>query len=84
MIQTIAGVAKELVMYEKVGAIANRLPSTDILNMLDTGEIPILAGIVSDSSLAEFDLKGENVFYLPQDSPIVLGAKEALKEIGIL
>ena len=84
VIQTIHQVAKELVMYEKVGAIANRLPSADIADILDTGDIPILAGIVSDTSLAEFDIKGENVFYLPDDAPIVLGAKKALKEMDIL
>ncbi len=84
VIQTINEVAKELVMYEKVGAIANRLPSKDIVNLLDTGEIPVLTGIPSDGALAEFDLKGENVFYLPDDAPIVVGAKEALTKIGIL
>ena len=77
-------VAKELVMYEKVGAIANRLPSEEIADLLDTGDIPVLSGIVSDNSLAEFDLKGENVFYLPDDAPIVKGAEKALKSIGIL
>ena len=30
------------------------------------------------------DLKGENVFYLPDEAPIVVGAKEALTKIGIL
>lgn len=84
VIQTINQVAKELVMYEKVGAIANRLPSEDIVDLLDTGDIPILSGIVSDNSLAEFDLKGENVFYLPDDAPIVKGAEKALKSIGVL
>lgn len=84
VIQTINEVAKELVMYEKVGAIANRLPSKDIVNLLDTGEIPVLTGIPSDGALAEFDLKGENVFYLSDDAPIVVGAKEALTKIGIL
>ncbi len=84
VIQTIKQVADELVMYEQVGAIANRLPSLDVKNFMDTGAIPVLSYIPSDSSLAEFDLKGENVFYLPEDSAIVKGVKEALNKIGVI
>lgn len=90
VIQTVKAVADKLVMYEEVGAIANRIPSENgaiparIKEAMDTGDIPVLAYIPSDSSLAEFDLKGENVFYLPEDAPIVQGTKEALKKAGIL
>ena len=84
VIQTIAQVAKELVMYEKIAAIANRLPSESVKEFMDTGDIPVISYIPSDASLAEFDLKGENVFYLPEDSAIVQGVKEALKKIEIL
>jgi CO dehydrogenase maturation factor len=84
VIRTINDVAKELVMADKIGVIANRIPSQEVLKLMDTGDIPILAGIPSDSSLAEFDIRGENVFYIPDDAPIVRGAEEALKNIGIL
>lgn len=84
VIQTIKKVADELVMYDRIGAIANRLPSMDVKEFLDTGDIPVLAYIPSDASLAEFDLKGENVFYLPKDAAIVRGAEEALKKMQLL
>lgn len=84
VIRTIRKVADELVMYEQIGVIANRLPSPEVKALLDTGELPVLAYIPSDASLAEFDLKGENVFYLPEDAAIVQGTREALKNIGIL
>lgn len=90
VIKTIKSVADNLVMYDKVGVIANRIPSengkiTDsIKEAMNTGDIPVLAYIPSDSSLAEFDLKGENVFYLPEDALIVTGVTEALKAIDIL
>lgn len=84
VIQTIRKVADELVMYEKIGVIANRLPAIEIKDLLDTGDMPVLAGIPSDASLAEFDLKGENVFYLPDDAEIVQGTRRALREIGIM
>jgi CO dehydrogenase maturation factor len=90
VISTIRKVADELVMYEKAGAIANRLPAVDgvvpesIKEMLDTGDIPVLSYIPSDASLAEFDLKGENVFYLPADAAIVGGTREALARMDLL
>ena len=84
VIQTISKVADELVMYEQIGIIANRLPNMDVKNYMDMGDIPVLAYIPSDASLAEFDLKGENVFYLPEDASIVLGTKQAMRAIGII
>ena len=84
VVQTIKKVADELVMYEKVGVIANRLPDLGVKEYMDLGDIPILSYILSDASLAEFDLKGENVFYLDDEAPIVKGAKEALTKIGII
>ena len=83
VIKTIKNVADELVMYEKVGAIANRIPDESVLSLMDTGDIPILAGICADSELTEYDLTGKNVFYLPEDAKIVQGARKALVELGI-
>lgn len=84
VIQTIRQVADELVMYEQLGVIANRLPSMEVRNYMDTGGIPVLAYIPSDVSLAEFDLKGENVFYLPGDVAMVRGTREALEKICLI
>lgn len=81
VIKTIRQVADELVMYEQIGMIANRLPSMAVKELIDTGDIPALAYIPSDPSLAEFDLKGENVFYLPEDAAIVQGVREALEKL---
>ncbi len=84
VIQTIRKIADELVMYEQIGAIANRLPDLSIKDDLDTGDIPILAYIASDRELANFDLHGNNVFYIPDHAKIVQGAREALLSINIL
>lgn len=90
VIKTIKEVAERLVMSERVGAIANRIPSLDgivseaVKEAMDTGDIEVLSYIPSDSSLAEFDLKGENVFYLPSDSYIVNGVRDALKKFEII
>ena len=62
VIRTVKEVADELVMYDQVGAIVNRLPSKDVIPLLDTGDIPVLSYIENDPALTEFDIRGENVF----------------------
>lgn len=84
VVQTIKQVADELVMYERIGAIANRLPDYNVKAFMDLGDIPVLSYILSDSALAEFDLKGKNIFYLESDTAIVQGVKEALLKMGII
>lgn len=84
VVQTIKRVADELVMYEETGVILNRLPGPEAAAYMELGGLPVLAAIPADPSLAEFDLKGENVFYLPDDAAIVQGAREALKNVGLL
>lgn len=84
VVRTIKDVADELVMYDKVGVIANRLPNLDVKKYMDVGGIPILSYILSDAQLSEFDLMGKSVFYLNDDASIVKGAREALINIGIL
>ena len=84
VVQSIKKVADELVMYDEVGVIANRLPNLNVKEYMDLGDIPVLSYILSDASLVEFDLKGESVFYLDDDAAIVRGAREALIGIGIL
>lgn len=84
VIQTIKKVADELVMYEKIGVIVNRIPDLSVTQYMDTGGIPVLAYIPNDKDLVTFDLKGENVFYLPEDSEIVIGTRKALEKIEIL
>ena len=83
VIQTVKKVADELVMYDQVGAIVNRLPSREVIPLLDTGDIPVLSCIENDAALADFDIRGENVFYLPEEANIVRGVKEALEKLGV-
>ena len=83
VIQTVKKVADELVMYDQVGAIVNRLPSKEVIPLLDTGDIPVLSYIENDTALADFDIRGENVFYLPEEANIVRGVREAVEKLGI-
>lgn len=83
VVNTIKKVADELVMYDKIGVIANRLFDTSMEKLIDTKEVQVLSYIYNDSNLAEFDLLGKNVFMLPMDCPIVAGVEEALEKIHI-
>ena len=84
VIQTIKKVADELVMYEKAGVIINRTTDFDLLKYLDLGGLPLLTCIGQDLELEEFDIKGENIFHLPENSLLVTGVSEALTKMGIL
>lgn len=84
VVGTIKKVADELVMYEKTGVIINRVPDKNVVKHMDLGGLDVLSVIESDSRLAQCDIMGGNVFELPDDSLIVEGAREALKNIGII
>lgn len=84
VIKTIKSVADELVMYDRVGVIVNRLADFDLINKMDLGNLTVASGIMSDSNLQEFDLLGKNVFFLPEDASIVEGTRAALKALSII
>ena len=84
VVKTIKEVADNLVMYDKIGVVVNRVPSEDVLQYMDLGDIPLLGWIPSDANLTERDLKGESVFYIPEEAPIVTGLRSALKNMEIL
>ena len=46
--------------------------------------VEVLSYIPNDTNLAMFDIQGENVFNLPESSPVVKGVRETLTKIGVL
>ena len=84
VVKTIKSVADNLVMYDKVGVVVNRIPSEDVLQYMDLGDIPLLGWIPADVNLTERDLKGESVFYIPDDAPIVEGLRRGLISLDII
>ncbi len=84
VVETIKEVADNLVMYEKIGVIANRLSPLAMKEELSFKDIPLLVKIPIDEDLAKYDMDGENVFFLPDTAPIVEGVKVALEKINIL
>lgn len=84
VIKTIENVAGELVKYDKIGAILNRVPDMSMVPKIDAGDVEILAAIPSDSQLAQFDFEGKNLMEMTEDTPIIKGVKEALTNFGII
>lgn len=84
VITTIKSVADELVMYEKIGAIVNRIPDKSVIEYINTNGIPVLSYIENDANLAVYDIEGKNIFNLPDDTNVVKGVKQALEKIEIL
>lgn len=84
VISTIKNVADELVMYEKIGAVVNRIPDESVIQYIDIKDVPVLSYIPSDSNLAAFDIEGRNIMQLPEKSNIVKGVNEALKKLELI
>lgn len=84
VISTIKSVADELVMYQKIGAIVNRLPDKSVIEHINTNGIPVLSYIENDRNLAIYDIEGKNIIGLREDSNVVEGVRKALQELEIL
>lgn len=81
VVQTIKKVADELVMYEKIGVIMNRIPDESVRRYMDLGELEVLSCIGGDGQLAAFDITGQNVLNLPGESVMVRGVEAALDQL---
>lgn len=84
VISTIKKVADELVMYDRCGAVVNRVTDESLIPYIHVEGMDVLAVIPSDSAHAANDIQGRSVFDLPADSPVMAGAREALKKLEIL
>lgn len=84
VITTIKNVADELISYEKIGAIVNRVTNPELTDMIKISGVDILSFIPADSAFAANDIKGKSVLELPEDSAVIKGVKEALQKIEIL
>jgi len=84
VIDTIKKVADELVMYDACGAIVNRLTDESLKDCIDIKNTEVLAYIGSDGIHAENDIRGKSVFDLPEDSPVMEGAREALRKLEVI
>lgn len=83
VVETIKKVADELVMYQKVGVIVNRMTDMSIRDALDFGGLEVLTYIGIDDGVAALDIKGDSMFGLPQSSSMIAGVDEVLEKMEI-
>lgn len=83
VIGTVKRVADELMMYEKCGAIVNRMNDESLRRFLELEGIPLLACIPDDPTLALADVQGKSVWELPENGILANGVRGALKAMGI-
>ena len=84
IIATIHDVAKTLVAADKVGAVLNRVLLPERITEEEIGGVPLIAVIPPDPQHAENDIEGRSVFDLPGDAVILNGAREILRNMGVL
>jgi CO dehydrogenase maturation factor len=84
VVETIKGVADELISYEKIGVIINRVTNPELVELTQVPGVEILATIPADSQFAANDIKGNSVMGLPADSPMLTGVQDALHKIEII
>ena len=84
IIETIQNVAENMVMYDEVGAVLNRVLFPERITEDHIGKMKIVAVIGADERQIENDVEGRSVFDLPKDAMILEGARSALKGLTIL
>lgn len=84
IIETIQNVAENMVMYDEVGAVLNRVLFPERITEDHIGKMKIVAVIGADERQIENDVEGRSVFDLPKDAMILEGARRALKGLTIL
>ena len=74
----------ELVKYDRIGLIVNRVEDPAMIERLDTRGLELLAAIPSDKKLALYDFEGRSIMELPEESPVVVNVRDAMQKFGIL
>lgn len=83
VIKTIKDVSKNVMEYDHVGCILNRLASEEESQMVDLGDIPLLGAITEDKKLRQYDIEGTSLLKLP-DGKTTDALEKALQCFEIL
>ena len=84
VIATIKKVADDLIAYERIGVIINRVTNPEMAGLNTLPGVPVLTAIPADAAFAANDIRGASVMELPADSAMLLGVREALQKLEIL
>lgn len=83
IIGTIKSVADDLIRYERIGFIVNRITNPDLAHLIELPGVEPLAWIPADPEFAENDIRGFSVSRLPAESPMLQCVKEALEKLSL-
>lgn len=83
VIKTIHKVAGEMVEYDRVGVLFNRIEDMSLLDTVDIGEVELLGFIPSDKNILQYDAGGRNFMELPEDTAVVLETEKALHSFNV-
>lgn len=84
VIKTIHEVSKEMVEFDRVGILLNRIEDMSLVKDLNTGEIELLGIIPSDKNILKYDIGGRNFIELPDDTDVVVEIEKALEKFNVL
>ncbi len=84
VIASIKSVADDLIDYDCVGVILNRVTNPELAGLTQLPGVEVLAMIPADAAFAENDIRGRSVMELPADSAMLQGVREALRKTEIL
>jgi len=83
VIKTISNVAKDLVKYEEIGAIINRIQDEEIKKLINFNGLELYGYLPEDQNISMADIKGESLLELPNEGS-VKALEKILKEFNIL
>ncbi len=84
VINTIKSVADELIDYDRVGVIINRMTNPELVDLISVPGVEILSMIPSDGVFASNDIRGRSVMELDESSDMLCGVRQALTKMEIL
>lgn len=84
VIKTIEDVAQEMVEYDRIGILLNRIEDMSVANSIDTGGIELLGLIPSDKNILKFDIDAKCFMDLPEDTLAIVEITKSLEKFGII
>ena len=80
---SIRNCAKKFSDYKKLGVVVNKVKGNieNILKILKEMDLQVFAEIPNDENVIKFDLKGDPIVDIPENSPSLLAIKKLAKKI---
>jgi len=84
VVKTIHEVAKDMVEYDKIGCIFNRIDDTSLIENVNLKDVEILGSIPSDPNIIKYDAMAENFMNLPDQTIAYKEIEQILKKYEMI